>query len=396
MSAPSYIPFLFLLLAHLLGDFYASFYGPLIPILRDQLRLSVVAALTLATVYGVTSNFLQPVFGLLGERFGRRRLLALGIAGAAIGMSGLGFGVNTPAIALLLVVAGLGVGLFHPCGAALAGQVGGARKSAAIALYMVGGNLGVMLAPLIVPPLAQYNLRALALLALPGLAFALWLWRRGDEPKPPTARAVRLHPAEAWDVFRRVWPVFLDVILRFMPVTLFATLLPLYNKLRGMDNIEAGRPLAAFMLAGGVGVLAGGWAAGRVRHRALVVLSETCAAVSLFLAPLTWGAAYYVLLCAGAFFAYSLMSVQIAAAQRLAPHTEGAASGIVMGLAYGIGSLALIPMGWLCDYWTARLGVEVWAITLVLQIGALSLFVAAVLALFIRIPEYDRSEEHAA
>lgn len=392
MVAASYIPFITLLAAHLLGDFYAAFYGPLVPVLRDQLHISVVAALTLATLYGVTSNFLQPVFGMVGERFGRRRLLALGIAGASVGMAGLGFGSNVTIIAVMLVVGGIGVGMFHPCGAALAGQVGGARKSAAIAMYMVGGNLGVMLSPLVVPVLAQYDLRYVAFLGIPGLIFSLWLWRRPLTEERPHVPAAGFRIAETWDTFRRVWPVFVDVILRFMPVTLFATLLPLYDKLRGMDNVEAGRPLAAFMLAGGVGVLAGGWLAGRVAHLPLVVLSETCAGICFFLAPMCWGASYYVLLCVGAFFAYSLMSVQIAAAQRLAPRTEGAASGIVMGLAYGIGSLALIPMGWLSDYWTASLGVEVWAVTLVLQVGALSLFLAAGLALCIRIPEHGGAE----
>jgi FSR family fosmidomycin resistance protein-like MFS transporter len=392
MAAASYMPFITLLAAHLLGDFYAAFYGPLVPVLRDRLHISVVSALTLATLYGVTSNFLQPVFGMVGERFGRRRLLALGIAGASVGMAGLGFGANVPLIALMLVIGGIGVGMFHPCGAALAGQVGGARKSSAIAMYMVGGNLGVMLSPLIVPPLAQMDLRYVALLAIPGLVFSVWLWRRPLDEEPPHAPAAGFHVAGTWETFRRVWPVFVDVILRFMPVTLFSTLLPLYDKLRGMDNVEAGRPLAAFMLAGGVGVLAGGWMSGRVRHLTLVVLSETCAGVCFFLAPMCWGAAYYVLLCVGAFCAYSLMSVQIAAAQRLAPRTEGAASGIVMGLAYGIGSLALIPMGWLSDHWTATLGVEVWAVTLALQTGALSLFLAAGLALCIRIPEHDGAE----
>lgn len=395
MAAGSLIPFITLLMAHLLGDFYAAFYGPLVPVLRDQLHISVVAALTLATVYGTTSNFLQPVFGMVGERYGRRRLLALGIAGASLGMAGLGFGTNVALIGVMLVIAGVGVGMFHPCGAALAGQVGGRRKSASIAMYMVGGNLGVMLAPLIVPALAEVDMRYVALLAIPGLAFSFWLWRRPlDEERPHTPARIGL--AETWETFRRVWPVFVDVILRFMPVTLFATLLPLYDKLRGMDNVEAGRPLAAFMLAGGVGVLAGGWLAGRVRHVTLVVLSETCGGVCFFLAPMFWGAMYYLLLCVGAFFVYSLMSVQIATAQRLAPRTEGAASGIVMGLAYGIGSLALIPMGWLSDCWTAALGVEVWAVTLVLQVGALSLFVAAALALCIRIPEHDGGDSKTA
>ena len=48
-----------------------------------------------------------------------------------------------------------------------------------------------------------------------------------------------------------------------------------------------------------------------------------------------------------------------------------------MGLAYGLSSLALAPLGWLAAYWTQTTGSELTALTRLLQVGTISLFAAA-------------------
>lgn len=369
-----------LLLCHMLGDYYAAFYGPLVPRLRETMGLSLPAVTMLATIYGAASNFMQPVFGMIGERFGRRKLLGIGLVLSAVGMSGMGVARSLPAMTATLIVGGIGVGMFHPVGAAFAGRLGGEWRSAVLATYMVGGNLGVMLAPLVVPAVAQADMRLIGLMAIPGVGLA-WLILQGlpaEGPAPPKRAAT--HLADVSAAFRRVWPIFIDVTLRFVPLTLYATLLPIYNKDRGMNEIEAGRPLAAFMLAGGAGVVVGGYLSRRISHRALVISSEAAAGVCLLIAPMANGLLYYALLAVGAFFAYLVMSAQIAVAQRLVPQTEGAASGIVMGLAYGLASMALTPLGWLAAYWTQTSGSELTALTRLLQVSTVCFFAAAAAA----------------
>lgn len=375
---------LLLMIAHLLGDFYGSFYGPMVPELRARFGLSLAMTGTLATVYFTCSNYLQPFFGILGERYGRRKLMAGGIFLAAVGMSLLGVVRSFPLICMALAVGGMGVGMFHPCGAAIAGRSGGTRRSAAISLYMVGGNFGVMLAPLVIPRVMQHGLEWVALLVIPGLLFAVMLGTRLHREATQPAASALTHVTGLGRIFRRIWPIHLDVILRFIPVNAYAIMLPLYGTLGGLNAVQAGDSLALFMFGGAAGVMAGGYAAERLDNRPMLVVSELIAGVCLVLAPMTAGWLFNALLVAGGFLVYSSTPMQIASAQRLAPKTESTASGIVMGVAYGNAALVLIPLGTLGDHFRVVTGSDLTAVRWVLQLSASTLFLAALASLLLR------------
>ena len=378
--------------AHLLGDFYAAFYAPLVPYLREQFHLSLTMTGGLAALYMTVSNFLQPIFGMMGEQFGRRRVLAAGVLLSTLGMSAVALSGSMAGLWIALIVGGVGVGMFHPCGAALAGGGEPRVRFRSLSWYMVGGNLGVMLAPAVVPLLAGWDVRAVALLAVPGILFALYLGLRLPVEVLNPARAVSTHVAETVRVFRKIWPIYVDVVLRFTTLQIYAVLLPLYATLEGYSRQEAGLTLAFFMLAGAAGVVGGGFVAHRVGHRKLVVFTELGGGVCLMLAPGLSGWARYALLGIGSALAYGSTPLQLAAAQRLAPRTEGAASGIVMGLAYGMCSLLLLPLGRLGDHLTATFGSERLAVGALLQWGAIAMFVAAICAMVIPLERMEARE----
>ena len=154
---------------------------------------------------------------------------------------------------------------------------------AAIAFYMVGGSIGVMVAPVLVPRAAAADIRWVAALAVPGLLFAAFLCLRlRVEAELPRVKARFAHIEL---VFRRLWPIHLDVVLRFIPLTAYVLWLPVLAALRGQSKAEVGQSLAYMMLVGAVGVLAGGWIGVRLTGRRVVVLSEVLAAAALILAP---------------------------------------------------------------------------------------------------------------
>jgi hypothetical protein len=248
---------------------------------------------------------------------------------------------------------------------------------AALAVYVVGGNIGVMIAPLIVPRLAAADMRWLAALAVPGLLFtaALCLWLRVEnEPLRVEARIGHIGP-----LFRKLWAIHLDVVLRFIPINAYFMLLPVLATLRGQSKAAAGQSLAFAMFIGAAGILAGGWIGMRFSSRWIVVLSEVVAAGAWILVPLAEGALFYALLGLGSFLLYMLMPIQIAAAHRLAPKAESAASGIVMGFAGGNAGLMMLPLGRLGDYWKAATGNELLSVQRLLQVSSCFLIVAAVI-----------------
>ncbi|MGD0999307.1 MAG: MFS transporter [Candidatus Brocadiia bacterium] len=371
-----------LMLVHFFGDFYGAFYYPLVPYFREHFGLTLTAIGALAAVLTSCGSYFQPVAWMVEDRLGARRAMIAAICAAVIGAGLLAFAWNLASLAAALLLCGLGVGLFHPIGAALSGRSGARSRVAAIGFYMFGGSIGVMLAPLLVPRAAAADIRWVAALAVPGLIFAGVLCLRlrpASEPPRVKARA-----GQIGQVFRRLWPIHLDVVLRFIPLTAYVLWLPVLATLRGQSKAEVGQSLAFMMLVGAAGVLAGGYIGVRLTGRWVVVLSEVAAAGALALAPRTGGALFYALLGVGSFLLYMVTPIQIAVAQRLAPEADSAASGIVMGFAYGNAGLMMLPLGRLGDYWKAATGDELLSVQRVLQLSACFLIPAVAATLMVR------------
>ena len=382
-----------LFLAHMTGDFYSAFYSPLVPYLSEKLGLTLKMIGGLAALHAVTAQFFQPIIGLLSERIGRRRFVVAGVLCAAIGMSALGFAWSFLSVCLFLMVGGLGTGSFHPCGAALAGAGGGNRRSTALSFYTAGGNIGVMLAPLVVPVIVAAGAGNLGFLAVPGVLVAVLLWRLLQQETAPTHHSGHGGPIRVGHIFRRLFGVYLHVVLRFVPVAAFFTLLPLHGTLRGLTRVEAGRVLALFILAGTIGALAGGYLADRLPRRPLMFLTEAGAGVVLLLAATASGLAFYVALTVGSLLIYAAMPLQILMAQERVPRTESVGSGVVMGFAYGTATLLLVPLGWLGDYYARVADSTLVGVGRELQMAGAFLFPAAVVGLFLR-SHPPKAEEH--
>ena len=377
---------LMLFMIHAVGDFYAAFQAPLLPVLREQFDLTLSSCKMLGAFYLIVQNFSQPLFGALSERFGRRALLVIGISSSALGMSGLGLARSYGTAFIPLTVGALGIGMFHPLGAALAGDNRG-RRSAAMTFYMVGGSIGIMCAPLIVPVLAQEHLRLVMLLCLPGILVAAWLalkLPREVQHNVPPPKAIWAH------LWRARWPLFwlhVRVVLRFVPMQVVLAFLPLYCTTRGYSPAVAGRiySLALFMSA--LGVALGGWVTMRLPRRTVMIVSELAAAACFLAFPMTNGLPFLLLLGAGVLLAYTAFPLQIVMAQEVSPAAKGTAAAIVMGLAYGNAALLVLPLNKLGDLVAQRTGSEFAGLSWQFQIASLGFFVAAVIALFLRLGE---------
>lgn len=381
---PFWRPVLALFLVHAAGDFYAMFCAPLLPELREQFGLTLEKVATLGTFYLIIQNFSQPVWGLISERFGRYSLLALGLLLAAVGMSGLGLTRSFSTAFIALAIGGLGVGLFHPCAAGIAGHIT-RRRATAMTVFMVGGNVGVMLAPLIVPVLAKHDLRLIAWLCIPGilLAIALPLVLRRHLPRRPVVSKLNL--ADIMPAARQLFWLHLRVVLRSVPLHATLLFLPLYCITRGYTKIEAGRVQGIVLLVSGGGVLLGGWLCEKLPRRPMMIFSEIGAGACLIWATFLTGIPFIAVVATALIFAYAVFPLQILMAQEAAPKLKGAAAGIVMGLAYGNSSLLLIPLNRMAARLAIKHNSEMLGMSRELQVAAIGFFLAALIALTIKL-----------
>lgn len=339
--------------AHGLNDAYAAFLHPLLPRIMDKLGLTIGLAAVLATTLSLAASLLQPVMGWLADRGRRRVFVVVGPVMSAVFLSLIGVAPSFAILVALLALGGLGSALFHPPGASIAARVSEGRGSGLrYSLFSFGGSLGYAVGPLIAVGLvALVGLEGLWLAMLPMLVLAPILLtilpatgEATTDPPPSVGTVVRLLRGPLGLAFG------ISALATFVQ-RVFLTMEPIAVSAAGGSEAVGALALTFYLGGQAVGSLAGGWAADRVNRTTLLVtltlLSLPAHALALWLEP---GSAGALAAAAGAgFVTMSLLPPIVIMAQEIVPSGAAVSSGIVMGLAWAVGSLGVLLAGALGD-----------------------------------------------
>ena len=253
---------------------------PSLPLIRDELGLSLVTAGWLSSMITLAGSFLGIAFGVVTERVGGRAMVFLGLIALAIG-SALGAGSMTIASLLLSrAVEGFGYVAIVVGGAPLVAAVTAPRHTrtalgawsgyypvgislmmAASTLFMFGGNWrGIWIA----------NVAAIALV---GIAFGLATLRSAA----PLARPAVTRPTR--DILRAIarpgaWVLGFSLAIAGANILAVVTWLPtFFVDILGHSTVVAALLTALVLSLMGFGNVAGGWLIQRnvPRWRVLVV-----------------------------------------------------------------------------------------------------------------------------
>jgi len=339
--------------AHFVVDGYGNVYAPLLPLLIPKLHLTLAAAGTLTMLYQVAASVAQVGFGNIADRWRPRLLVMTGPVVAVAFLSFVGVAPSRSALAVLLVLGGLGAAAFHPPAAALAHRLGGTSPGLAMSVHITGGTLGFSLGPLLFAPFAQhFGLAWTPILVLPGLlVVAVFLAR-----VPP----IELHHGSAAGFgalrpyARPLTILYVIVVLRTLASLSFATFVPVMLTRRGLSVSSAGAIVAVYLFASGAGGFLGGPAADRFGPRTVIAWSLALASPFLVAAPLLSGWAFVVVLAIGGFFLQSTLPVNVIFGQALAPVSAATVSSLMMGFAWGMGGFSVPIVGAFAD----RYGIE--------------------------------------
>ncbi len=211
--------------AHFLNDFYVAFLAPLLPLVVAKFNLSLALAGLLATVLTTSAAMTQPLFGIMADRLKWRIFVILGPTLTVLAMGLMGLAPTYALLMALLLIAGTGTASFHPQGASTAGEASGHRKGTGLSLFVGGGELGYSLGPLVIALIvAARGLEATWLVALPGLAACLLIWRsipsHRDPPRRPAGQTLKSDLAAALGPLAVLWLV---VVLRTVVISGYQT-----------------------------------------------------------------------------------------------------------------------------------------------------------------------------
>lgn len=366
---------------HFLNDFYCNFLPILLPIIMPQLGLSLTLSGLLVMVLSITSNMLQPVFGYVMDRRDLSRLLLPVIPFGAICICSIGLITTKTMLFLLIALTGLSVSAFHPLGSTLVARTASIkRQGRSMSYYIAGGNLGYALAPIIIVMyLNAFSLRDLPLLMIPGFLFAFVCLRSGLTQF--STRAEQAKTFHLRQILQNASILRLNIAMGLRCVThvSMSTFLPLLLVTNGYSGILSGSLLTLFLAGCTAGGLVGGYLGDRIAHKRIIITALALAifpTVYFYLHPGTEPLSLIALFLSGALLLASQPS-SLVWAQRSMPGGEGMASGMMLGLSFGLGSFGTALV--------AALGDQI-GLANALLLSSLTLPLAAVFAIFAPFP----------
>jgi FSR family fosmidomycin resistance protein-like MFS transporter len=368
-----------LALGHLVADITSGALPAMLPFLKEALGLSYAMAGTIVLVSSIMSSVIQPVFGYLTDKKSLLWFLPLGSFCAAFGLALVGWAPTYSLVLVLVAFSGLGVAIYHPEGWRVANFFAGEKKATGMSIFAVGGNLGFALGPLMAALfITNLSLKGTILFVIPGAAIAsVFLfsrfWRVDTTAIKKKAASDPALPA----LRKALYPMSLllgMIMFRSWAHIGMLTFIPFFyiNHLKG-DPMLAGNLLFAFLAAGTAGTFFGGPLADRFGHKKIILFSLglSCPLFVLFL--LSSGIWSFIwLILAGLILIFSF-SVSMVMGQSFMPQNVGLASGLILGLSFGMGGLGAAVLGLFADLWGVP--ATLWVIAF-LPVGA---FILAIL-----------------
>ena len=328
---------------------YSNLLAGLLPLLILTFGLSYMLAGLAALVFNAFSSVSQPFLGRWFDRTHTTWLLEIGLALNCICMSLVGISPNYVVLLFLLGTAGLGTASFHPPAFSTVVKAGASRRGQAMGFFVAGGNTGFFLGPIAAGLLlTAYGLHGTLLLLPIGLIAALILLRaRVTSGTPSTILEVNSTQPAANK--RLVALLATITACRSTTITVAETFLPVYFVARGEPLVIATALASVWLGVGVLGQFAGGYISDRI-GRFPVIASSLLVGSPLFLAFLvTNGLTSVVFLTLAGVVLYASWTVIVVAASEAAPQNVGTVSGLMLGLAVGIGGFAALGFGALAD-----------------------------------------------
>ncbi|MHB1654699.1 MAG: MFS transporter [Desulfitobacteriaceae bacterium] len=339
-------------LAHMINDFYTNVLPFMIPYLIIYVGISVVQSTLLVSFFTFSASLIQPFFGYYLDHSKKTSMAYLSILWISFFLGITGFLRNYLLLLLIVTIAGFGSAAFHPQASSMVHQFSGSRKAFKLSVFSAFGNVGSSLAPLfLIPMFERYGLGSSILLIFPGIITAalLFYFTPNTNHLESNLPDLSMVLSSLFASSRQLIAIIGVIATRSLIYVGLITILPLYFRSINVSPITSSRLLFIMLLAGVVGGLLGGYFSDLYGRKKLIVVSSLLATPFFLAFFYTTGVLSAIMLGLAGAFLLASFSVTIVAAQDTIPNNKSLAAGLTMGFASGIGSLGLIPVGWIAD-----------------------------------------------
>lgn len=339
-----------LFVTHFCNDFFAGTLSALLPTFQERFGAGELTLALFVATLSFSSSVLQPLFGAVADRLGRRVVAAGGVVLSSAVLSSMAV-IPAPILLVpLLFFGGLGSAAFHPAGTSLARSAARQKGGLALGVFSAGGTAGMSLGPLVIGLFVIEGwLRFTPLLMVPGVICGLLVYLL----VPPQPRDAQARGAKVFDIdlFRGpVGRLCLAGVLRSMAWTAIINGAPLW--LVNSRGLSATDPvvfwtITVFTLSGAAGGILAGLVEQRFTRTQLVTGTMLLAAAPLFLMLVSQPGSvlYFALVAVSGVLVNGGLPIMVVAAQDMAPHAVATASGMMMGLTWGTAGVLYLGIG---------------------------------------------------
>jgi len=370
-------------------------YGGMWPIFKFLADLDLSRAGLIVTVAVFIGAGLQPLFGLLSDGGGQRRLILFGAALSSLGMllgpvtflrDSLSSSAWYGLMFLIMVTTCTGQGMFHPAATSAAGNLHGPRRSVLVALFIASGMFGFSMSQGLFSFVFRTTRAHTEWMLIPAGLILLcgWRWCRPSRRHLAIDHPMRERLADLAAVRRPLTMLFLFEVFMGAMYHGFIFLMPEFLQDSGCPDWMIRGGGYFFWVAGSATLMIPlGHAADRLGGKRMLV---GCSAIAILLyytvvlpqaLPWWW---YMPLLFLAGGFGGAANPMGVAMGQRLAPQQASVVSGILMGLAWAAASPAMWLAGALAEHPSLGVVKAIW------MLGGSGL-IALVLAFFVQTEE---------
>jgi MFS transporter, FSR family, fosmidomycin resistance protein len=269
---------------HFASHYYITLLAPLFLFVREDYGVTYTQLGLAFTAFNVISTALQTPAGFLVDRVSARLLLMVGLLIGATAFTVAALVDSYWVFVAMFALAGLGNTVYHPADYALLSRhVPAARAGRAFSLHTFAGMLGNAAAPpslLFLQSMVGWRGAFLGAAVL-GLVAALVIAVAGEPPELAAgeSKAAGRSAKDAGSVpvgWRLLVspPILLNlvffILLAMSSGALYNFLVPALGALYGTPPTIGNAALTGLLLLSPIGVLVGGWLAGRTSHHGLV------------------------------------------------------------------------------------------------------------------------------
>ena len=371
----SYLQVILLAMCHFFNDFYCNFLPILLPILIPKLGLSLTLSGALVMVMSLSANVLQPVFGYFMDKYNFNKIMPLIIPFGAVFICLTNWASNFIILAVLIGLSGLAVSTFHPMGAGLVSKVAPDGKiSTCISIFVAGGSFGFALAPILLVYFMQmYSLDYLPILIIPAIILGVLMYSSGLSKarfvNEQVAKNMHFNLAQILQN-KPLMLLNISMGLRAWLFTALVTFLPLWAIEKGCDNTLSGWILTIYLCGSVIGGLIGGALNDKIGYKKVILwaLIFTLIPTMYFLFAQQIDILMYIALFVGGGLVMAANPGAIVWGQDLLPDNPGMASGMMLGLSFGLGGFGTMLTGSLAESYGLTMALALTAILVVISI----------------------------